>query len=382
MKEKYFKGEEMRKLDVNLLNQKIEQRFNDDIKNNVICCGATMVTQNGETMVDIKKGVQPRSLFRLASMSKPITAFAALIQVEMGKLSLTDNVSKYLPDFKEMYVGDFSGSSVVKGKKAEREIQIVNLLTHTSGILSDMIGMVQENKIPAEARVDLDAMVDYYGKNIFLSFNPMEKALYSGTGAFNVLSRIIEMTADMSFGDFLTKYVFDPLEMVDTTFAPTEEQWQRVVPMHNRKNNNPDYCDVNKTTFENLPVTLHSGAANLAGTIEDYSHFAKCLLQNGSYNGRQILSEALIKEMQTPQLPELFPGTGIEETWGLGVRVIRQSPVMEKGAFGWSGAYGTHFFVDPVNQLTAVYMKNSRFDGGSGAQTARHFEEDIYSSLI
>lgn len=350
----------MKKLDSNLLNKKIEQRFNDDVNNDVIACGAALVTQNGETLVDIKKEVQPRALFRLASMSKPITAFATLIQIEKGKLALTDNISKYLPDFKEMYVGSLSENKVVKEKKADKEIQVINLLTHTSGILSDMVGIVQENNIPAADRVNLKTMVDYYSKNICLSFNPMEKALYSGTGAFNVLSRIIEITADMPFGDFLSKYVFTPLEMVDTTFAPTEEQWQRVVPMHNRANKNIDYMDANRTTFESLPVTLHSGAANLAGTIEDYSHFAKCLLQNGSYNNQQIVSEALIKEMKTPQLPEVFPGTGIEETWGLGVRVIKKSPVMETGAFGWSGAYGTHFFVDPANQITAIYMKNSR----------------------
>lgn len=381
----------MRKLNKELLNKKIEERFIQDVENNVISCGAAIVTQNNEVLLDMKRGyvipkekiqIKDKAIFRLASMTKPITAIAALIQVEKGKLSLDDTVSKYLPNFKEMYVGKITeDKKVVKDKKAEREIVIENLLTHTSGILSDQVGILQENVIPMEAMRNLETIVDYYAQNIYLSFSPMEKAFYSGVGAFNVLSRIIEMTADMPYQDFLKKNILDPLEMVDTTFEPTQEQWSRLVPLHRRNQEENIIPNDNKHTFANLPLTLHSGGASLVGTIEDYKNFAECLLNEGTFKGRKIVSENLLKEMKTPKLPHLFPGTGPQETWGLGVRVIKDSNVLPKGTFGWSGAYGTHFFIDPTNNITAIYMKNSTFDGGSGAQTARHFEFDIYSCL-
>ena len=382
----------MRKVNQELLISKIEDRFNQDIENNVINCGAAIVTQNNEVVLDMKRGyvipkdmkpIQDRAIFRLASMTKPITAFAALIQAEKGKISLSDKVSKYLPDFKEMYVGKLTDDhKVVKDKPAEREIILENLLTHTSGILSEEVGVIQENNISIEAKQTLASIVDYYGKNIYLSFHPMERAFYSATGAFNVMSRIIELTSDMPYNDFLNKYIFEPLEMVDTTFEPTTEQWSRLVPLHSREHEGNIIVNNSKHTFADSPLSLHSGGASLVGTIEDYKNFAECLLNNGTFKGRKIVSESSIKEMSSPKLPHLFPGTGHHETWGLGVRVIKDSEVMPKGAFGWSGAYGTHFFVDPVNKITAIYMKNSTYDGGSGAQTARHFEVDIYTSLI
>ena len=381
----------MRKLNKELLNKKIEERFNQDIKNNVITCGAAIVTQNNEVLLDMKKGytipneekpLQPKAIFRLASTTKPITAIAALIQVEKGKLSLDDKVSKYLPDYKDMYVGRINEDrKVIKDRPAEREIEIENLLTHTSGILSDEVGVLQESVIPQKAMTDLETIVDYYANHIYLSFSPMERAFYSGVGAFNVLSRIIELTSDMPYSDFLKKYIFEPLEMADTTFEPTQEQWSRLVPLHTRDHEGNIIPNDNKHTFANLPVTLYSGGASLAGTIEDYKNFAECLLNEGTFKGRKIVSESLIKEMKTERLPHLFPGTGPQETWGLGVRVIKDGNILPKGTFGWSGAYGTHFFIDITNNITAIYMKNSTYDGGSGAQTARNFEIDIYSCL-
>ena len=105
------------------------------------------------------------------------------------------------------------------------------------------------------------------------------------------------------------------------------------------------------------------------------------LLDYGKFEGGQLISEKMIQEMAAPQLPAfLMKG---QEVWGLGVRVITEETYADLpcGTFGWSGAYGTHFWVDPVNEITAVYLKNSLYDGGSGASTARRFEQDVNGAL-
>lgn len=107
------------------------------------------------------------------------------------------------------------------------------------------------------------------------------------------------------------------------------------------------------------------------------------MLQNkGFVDGKQLLRPELLEEMSSAQLPEELMSETVNQ--GLGVRVITGDtyPWLPVGSFGWSGAYGTHFWVDPVNGITAVYMKNSRYDGGSGAITAKHFEEDVFLALI
>ena len=119
----------------------------------------------------------------------------------------------------------------------------------------------------------------------------------------------------------------------------------------------------------------------MASTLDDYSAFAEMLLNKGNAGEKQIISPELIEMMATPQLPKsIMPDP---QVWGLGVRVITHESykILPVGAFGWSGAYGTHFWVDPVNKITAVYLKNSAYDGGSGALTAAHFEEDVTNSF-
>ena len=105
------------------------------------------------------------------------------------------------------------------------------------------------------------------------------------------------------------------------------------------------------------------------------------LLHRGSFHGHQIIPGHLIDLMSTPHVPvEIMPGN---ERWGLGVRVITEDAyrILPVGTLGWSGAFGTHFWVDPQNHITAIYMKNSRYDGGSDAVTAYHFEEDVHASF-
>ena len=135
------------------------------------------------------------------------------------------------------------------------------------------------------------------------------------------------------------------------------------------------------SVFEALPCAWCSGGAGLAATLPDYVCFAEMLRRGGrTESGMEILPAELVRAAGTPTVPTSIMGD--PQRWGLGMRVISSDGHwMPKGCFGWSGAYGTHFWVDPANDLIAVYMKNSRYDGGSGAVTAAHLEQDVYASF-
>lgn len=193
----------------------------------------------------------------------------------------------------------------------------------------------------------------------------------------------MEIVTGIDFAAFVDREICKKLDMTDTTFVPTFQQRQRLIPMHNYSQETGVIAEppTDGGMFENFPITYTAGGAGLASTVEDYSHFAQMLLMKGNYNGKQIVSPERIEEMASAVIPyELMP---TNERWSLGVRVITDESYgrLPVGAFGWSGAYGTHFWVDPANQVTAIYMKNSRYDGGFCALTAANFEADVTASF-
>ena len=150
--------------------------------------------------------------------------------------------------------------------------------------------------------------------------------------------------------------------------------------MHNRENGKntvfkmPDGC-----VFEDVPCTHFLGGAGLASTMRDYCKFARMLLDGGKAENARILKEETVRLLRSPHFYKRQT-----ESWGLGVRVITKETdtLLPEGVFGWSGAYGSHFWVDPTNRLFAVFMKNSEVDGGSGNESARNFEKAVYSSFL
>ncbi len=377
------------KYDFDTLSNRIDKEMQKDLASCHIGGAIVSVFQDGsipfrkcygKTNTDTGEDISENAVFRLASMTKPITAVAVLLQVQAGKINLDDPLSKYIPEFKERYIGKEENDKIVPDCLSPKEIKIYHLLTHTSGLLSgDDVGMKQI--IPKSAMTRLERVVDYYAENALLSSIPGEKNLYSPVAAFDVAARLVEITSGKEYFEFLKESLFVPLEMTDTVFEPTNEQWQRMTAMHNKTENGNEIVQVGEFTFADYPVSYHCAGAGLVSTIEDYSHFAEMLLNDGDYKGKRIVDTDLIKLMRSPLLPETVKDVGKTETWGLGVRVIKEHPVLPKGAFGWSGAYGTHFWVDPENRLYAIYMKNSMFDGGAGANTSVRFEKCVADAI-
>lgn len=372
----------MKILNSKILQENILRRSEELIKTGHIGACEVIVMQNGEKILHESYGCDKGRMYRLASMTKPVTAAAVLSEVQNGRLSLDDKVSKYISGFADMYIGqlDENGRVILK-EKANREITVAMLLDHTSGMMSDAvgIGMAQEAAMTDSDRYDLESTVRYY-KHAYLSFQPGESAFYSPVAAFNIAARIVELTSGMSFDKYIEKYITGPLGVSDITFVPSEAQWVRMASMHTFDGSRTGIDNMPRILFDGCPPTCYYGGAGLAGSAEAYSAFAEMLLNEGRYNGREILRPEMVHLLKKPHVPM---GGNPEDAqwWGLGVRVIVKDSIIPAGSFGWSGAYGTHFWVDTANRVTAVYMKNSRYDGGSGAQTAVWFEQDVVNSF-
>ncbi|MBR3680445.1 MAG: beta-lactamase family protein [Clostridia bacterium] len=371
----------MRKIDAKRLSSAIEARTENDLSLCNIGGASVLVAQGGEVLyrkvfgfADLAgRELDGKTLFRLASMTKPITAVATLILAERGLLSLSDTVDKFYPAFRNLSLYEKGEIIDISGK-----ITIENILTHTSGIGSGA-AWTYVNRLSTPERVaTVDKYTDFLSHQP-LSYIPGTKQEYSGIASFSILTGIIQSVSGMDYLDLLKKEIFLPCEMTDTTFLPSEEQWQRLCQMHNRvMGENAVGRTFDGCVFENIPAQNYLGGAGLVSSVSDYFSFARMLMGGGVLNNRRILSEKSVKLMSSPHYP-----SEAGEHWGLGVRVVsgdKKAP-LPIGSYGWSGAYGTHFWIDPENEIIAIYMKNSRFDGGSHAKTGRNFEIDVYSAL-
>ena len=387
----------MKYLNREKLTALLEKRTAEDMADGRIGGTGLCVMQDGKELykayngkwsyeddIPLTDGNGDGTIFRLASMTKPITAIATLIQVSRGKLGLDDPITELLPQFSDMWVGELKDGVVVAKEPAKKLLTPRMLLSHQNGLHAGDLGN-RQGIGNDEQRQDLTHVVDYFS-TIKLDFQPTEAQMYSPTAAFDVCARLVEITSGMDYNTFVTKEIFEPLGMANTTFIPTEEQWDRFIKMHTRTEADGVGVSGDGPThpgciFEDFPLTWFSGGAGLCSTLPDYVKFAEMLVNGGKLpDGTQLVPEELIRDMGTPCVPfEVMPAW---ERWGLGVRVITDErhwlPVT---TFGWSGAYGSHFWVDPVNHITAVYMKNSRYDGGAGSQTSIHFEQDVYACL-
>lgn len=382
----------MKNLNAEKLNKLLQSRLSDDISAARVSGAQLIVRQNGMTVCHINMGQQNVStgepirkdaIFRMASMTKPVTGVAALIAEDLGLFDINDLVSDYLPNFENMYVAEMQNGEVVAGKKSEVPLRIWHMLSHSSGMMAATeIGLKLEARKPDEAYQTLASMVKHCSREM-LAYEPESYSAYCAYSSFDTVARIIELKSGMEYKDFLKKYIFDPLGMKDTTYTPTEEQWSRVITMTDRMAARKFAAvDLGKHTFEGFPLTYTCAGAGLCSTLDDYSKFADMLLHNGTLGDIRIFAPERIKELTLPRIPASTPGRDPISSWGLGVRVVDKEDVLPIGCYGWSGAYGTHFWVDPGNKITAVYLRNSRwYDSRGGGNIAIQFEKDVVSCL-
>ena len=401
--------------DVGLSSERLD-RIHDAVQRHIdagsISGAVTLVARHGKIahleahgLMDIesKRAMPKDGVFRLASMSKPITAVAVMMMVEEGKVRLSDPVSRFIPEFKSMKVavakpnarggGAAPASPGGPGGRggpppevdlvsATREITIRDLLTHGSGLMSSGLGNATAGA--AATRGPDDTLATYIPKlgAVALDFQPGTLWRYSGLAGFDVLSRVVEIASGKPYDQFLRERLFDPLGMKDTGFALTPAIQPRLVTLYRRGQNGlervPDQSGLSSATY-------FSGAGGLVSTAEDYAQFATMLVNGGELNGRRYLGPRTIELMASNHTGEMAGGQmGMSPKgigFGLGVQVV-EDPVaadrrVSKGAWGWAGAYGTNVHIEPAADMVQIILMQT-----STPALQRDFENAVAQAIV
>lgn len=339
----------------------------------------------GHRDIEARLPMERDTLFRIASMTKPITTLAALMLVEEGKLQLSDPITKWLPQFKDMRVLTDATGALDSTVPAGREITVEDLMTHRSGLAyaftsmgpiahahDEQLGSPLANPYtPDEWMTRLGALP--------LSYQPGERFHYSH--ATDVLGFLVAAIEGKPLGEVLKARIFDPLGMNDTGFWTPHEKRGRLAKLYQAQ---PEggLKDVSWADPD-APATFEAGGGGLVSTADDYLKFARLMLGRGEVDGVRLVKPETIDQMTTNRLTEeqrshAFLGMPfwLSQGFGLGASMIMDAEKHQwmgaggEGAFGWPGAFGTWWQADPVNDMILIYLIQDSMPLGPEAVTA------------
>jgi CubicO group peptidase (beta-lactamase class C family) len=388
--------------DVGLSSERL-QRIRDAVQRHIeghdISGAITLVARKGRVahweahgVMDLEssKPMPKNALFWIASMSKPITGVAILMLMEEGKVRLNDPVSKFLAEFKGMKVAVIqerpagAAASAQEAPRfytvpATREITVQDLLTHVSGLVSGAASRVEAAKF---ARKPGDTLADYIPRLGVtpLDFQPGSRWSYTPGAAFDTLGRIVEIISGQTFDQFLRQRIFEPLGMKDTFFHPAEDRLSRVATTYHRAGDALQKVD-SQVRLAN--TTYFSGAGGLMTDTEDYLQFGQMLLEGGQLGGKRLLSPKTVELMASIFAPDTLPGRGPGRGFGLSVQVVSDAIAagyrVSSGSYGWDGAFGTHFWVDPKEKAVGILMVQT---DNPNRQLDRDFENAVMQAIV
>ncbi len=351
-----------------------------DIDQKRIAGAVTLVSRRGHVVWFRSQGMQdrennkpmrPDTIFRICSMTKPITSVAVMMLYEEGKFMLEDPISKYLPEFKNPKVLAKTASGQTYTLPATREITIRDLLRHTSGLTyhwNPDLGPMYAQANVAHGLLPYDGTIEDSVKRLAalpLLFNPGERWEYSLS--VDVLGRLVEVVSGKPLDEFFRTRIFEPLGMKDTYFSPPESKLDRLATAYTY------YPDKGLNRFPDAPITegsfsysadypyrgakkLFSGGAGLVSTAADYYRFCQMLLDAGRIGNSQLLSRKSIELMTHDQLGKIGP----EQGFGLGFGIDGvKAPLAELGTpgeYNWGGFFYTAFSIDPKEQMIVIFM--------------------------
>jgi CubicO group peptidase (beta-lactamase class C family) len=370
--------------------QRIDSVVQSFIDRGTIAGAVTLVARRGQVAhctahgaMDLASGrpMQTDTLFRLASMTKPVIAVAVLMLLEEGKLLLTEPVSEYLPAFKDLQVqvpnppsAPWTRTNLAPGEyhlvPAEREITIKDLLTHTSGVGSATVGPAAAAIMELMSARDADATLATATPRMArvpLSFQPGSAWEYSPAFGFDILAHLVEVISGQTIDVFLQQRLFEPLGVRDTFFHVPPAQLSRVATAYER---GPDGLRPGKPVgglaLSTDPSSRYnSGGGGLAGTADDYARFGMLLGAGGRLEGgERLLSRRTVALMASNHIGDLPWDRPVSDLrgyrFGLGVRVLDDpaaaSTLAARGTFGWAGAFGTNSWIDPVEQMVGIML--------------------------
>ncbi len=371
--------------DIGLSSQRLQcinTAMEDFVKNNQLPGILTLVQRHGKIAhlgkfgsMDIEAGkpMQEDTIFRIHSMSKPITSVAIMLLLEEGRLNLFDPVSKFIPAFAKTKVCVGSGVLGLQLVDQQPLMNIHHLLTHTSGLsygsffdtpVDVLYGQVREKSVRR----------DYELQNLIEDLAAVPLVFQPGTNwrygfSTDVLGYLVQVIANMPLADFYKERIFKPLGMVDTDFVVPADKINRLAQIYTSDKLYPvrsvPPAEVVWCNDVTQPTSCPLGGAGLVSTLADYLKFCNCLLDRGSYEGGRLLSRKTIEWMTANHIPKsLMPirmGEGeLDHGFGLGVRVTTELGQARKlssvGEYGWGGAANTYFWIDPVEDFIGLLM--------------------------
>jgi len=384
--------------------ERIGTTVQHDIDDKRIAGAVTLVIRHGQVVWFKSQGMMDReaarpmradAMFRICSMSKPITSVAVMILYEEGKFLLDDPVSKYLPEFKNPKVLVKPASGDAYTIPATEQITIRDLLRHTSGLTynwNDELGPMYEQANVASGLLQYDGTIGDSVKNLAglpLLFNPGERFEYSL--GVDVLGRLVEVVSGKPLDEFFRARIFEPLGMKDTYFYPPDNKLDRLATAYTY------YPDKGLNRFPETPIKegpfsysadypsrgpkkLFSGGAGLVSTAMDYARFCEMMLNEGKAGNSRLLSRKSVELMTHDQLGKIGPDRGFG--LGFGVDGVK-APLSELGSAGednWGGFFYTGFSIDPKEQMIVIFM--AQLHPGGGLTLDRQVHALAYQAII
>lgn len=341
----------------------------------------TMVARNGKIVhfeatgqrgLNDKRPLEKDALFRIYSMSKPITAVALMMLYEEGKFRLTDPVHNYIPELKDLMVYNPDGDPT----PAKSAVTMQQLLTHTAGFSYGFNPQDPVDQQYLAAKIFEAKSLDEFAAKIAalpLQFEPGSKWHYSV--ASDLVGLAVERISGVPFAEFLDDRIFTPLGMDDTFFNVPADKQDRFLPNHGWDPKGNRYVDVTQRTDARgnyKTGTLSSGGGGLVSSTMDYMRFCEMLRNGGTYNGARILSPKTIEYMTLNHLPAAIDASGSGEAptlgalgsngvgFGLGFSVVTDpaaaGTISSVGEYAWGGAAGTIFWIDPEEEIVTIAM--------------------------
>lgn len=392
-------------------SQKRLRRVNDWMEGYVsggkLAGAITMLARGGDTFhfqtygaADIDSGepVEPDTIFRIYSMTKPITSAAVMMLYEEGCFALDDPIGKFIPALRRMKVYDGMSETGMRLADQERPITIRHLLTHTSGL---SYGFHQDSPVEDLYRAadvtdpdsDFQEMADKLARLPLVS-QPGTKWRYSH--ATDVLGYLVEVASGQPFDEFLRDRILAPLGMTDTAFYLTEDKLGRLASVYGAPTEQGgrivrlDNSLINRVE---RPHTLFSGGGGLVSTAADYMRFCQMLLNGGVLDGQRLLAPKTVEMMRSNHLTDDLKPFAVGQSsasdtkgcgFGLGFRVVtdiaQHGIIGSNGIYSWGGAASTVFWIDPSEELIAILL--TQFMPSSYYPLRRQFQIATYQALV
>lgn len=351
----------------------------------------------GRMDIEADKMVAQDTIFRIYSMSKPVTSVALMMLYEDGHFQLDDPISRFVPSFENMEVYISGNRDEYKTQPADRQITIRDLLTHTAGFTygfmrTSVVDTLYRDKAVEESET-LAEMVNKLSE-LPLLFSPGSRWSYSV--ATDVCGYLVELISGERFDQFLQEQIFEPLGMLDTGFSVPESKVHRFAANYERTaDDGLQLTDSPETSHYIQDVTYFSGGGGLVSTARDYLRFAQMLLNKGELEGERILGRKTVELMTANHLPNngdltsmgqpVFSETPYDGIgFGLGFSVMLDPATAHilgtPGEFAWGGAASTYFWVDPGEELIAILL--TQLMPSSSYPIRREFRVLVYQSIV